>query len=343
MGAIPMVQAGTIIGMPEFLLETCGEKALARANATAQLPGGLPDDPERYIPWSSLMRYLDAIARETGAADIGLELLPYLTVASWGTWGGYVCSAPTLDVALKRMSQAMHLHGNGDQLKITIVGDEVMLDLIQQPSGEALYPNVAFCAAGLLLGTICSYLGQDWRPNHLQLDIPRRRTVVAIEDALACEVRLGAAAVSVTIPRDVWMTPAIRRQHARPVTMRDVCRARFSGPPRDLPEAVAETVRVQLIDAAVSFEQAAKSLDLGPRSLQRMLADSGTNFRSIATHVRMCRARELLCDPTWNVTRVSADLGYSSPAHFGRAFAKEVGMTPRAFRHLVCNVTAPGA
>lgn len=48
--------------------------------------------------------------------------------------------------------------------------------------------------------------------------------------------------------------------------------------------------------------------------------------------VRMKRARELLNDPQWPVTRVAFEVGYGSVAAFSRAFAADHGRSPHAWR-----------
>ena len=50
------------------------------------------------------------------------------------------------------------------------------------------------------------------------------------------------------------------------------------------------------------------------------------------TRLRMARARELLQDRSMNVSEVARACGYASLQYFSRAFGKEYGLSPRAFR-----------
>ena len=72
--------------------------------------------------------------------------------------------------------------------------------------------------------------------------------------------------------------------------------------------------------------------DTSIRTLQRELNRAGSDFRSLARAVRIGRAAELLRHTNGSITRVSAELGYSSRAHFARAFRRVTGSGQREFR-----------
>lgn len=60
-------------------------------------------------------------------------------------------------------------------------------------------------------------------------------------------------------------------------------------------------------------------------------AEPGGN-RFLANAARLQRAAELLRHTNGSITHVSAEMGYSSPANFARAFRKATGHGPREFR-----------
>ncbi len=111
------------------------------------------------------------------------------------------------------------------------------------------------------------------------------------------------------------------------------CGARPAGRcSRDLLDVVVEQIRAQVLTGSVSIDSAAQSIDTSVRTLQRELNRAGTDFRSLAGAARVQRATELLQHTNGSITRVSAELGYSSPANFARAFRNATGSGPREFR-----------
>jgi AraC-like DNA-binding protein len=93
-----------------------------------------------------------------------------------------------------------------------------------------------------------------------------------------------------------------------------------------------EQIHAQVLTGRVSIERAAQSMDTNVRTLQRELNRAGSDFRSLASAVRIRRAIELLRNTNGSIASVSAELGYSSPANFARAFRKVTGSGPREFR-----------
>ena len=126
---------------------------------------------------------------------------------------------------------------------------------------------------------------------------------------------------------------ASRRSASWPVvTIEDVARDCRGIAPRRLLDVVVEQIRTQVLAGDVSIDSAAQSMDTSIRTLQRELNRAGTDFRSLANAARLQRATELLRHTNGSVTRVSAEMGYSFPANFARAFRKATGHGPREFR-----------
>ena len=74
------------------------------------------------------------------------------------------------------------------------------------------------------------------------------------------------------------------------------------------------------------------SCSINPRTLQRLLADSGRSFNNIVNSVRAERAREMVRNGNHQVSDIAYSLAYSDPAHFTRAFVRWTGMTPRNYQ-----------
>jgi AraC-like DNA-binding protein len=71
------------------------------------------------------------------------------------------------------------------------------------------------------------------------------------------------------------------------------------------------------------------------RQLQRVFAEVGeTSFREILQATRIKEARRLLSSDEMRIKEVARAVGYPQQAQFSKAFRREVGMSPREFRHL---------
>jgi AraC-like DNA-binding protein len=216
-------------------------------------------------------------------------------------------------------------------MSVAIVGDEARYSYGFALAGRAGYDIIASAAAGVLLSVLRAYLSVDWRPLRIELDIDKPRQTGLFEDVFQCPVLFNTPAVTVVTERH-HLAAASNRASWPIVTMEDVARDRPGGAPRDLFDIVVEQIRAQVITGSVSIDSAAQSMDTSVRTLQRELNRAGTDFRSLANAARIRRATELLRHTNGSITRVSAEMGYSSPANFARAFRKAAGSAPRDFR-----------
>jgi AraC-like DNA-binding protein len=98
---------------------------------------------------------------------------------------------------------------------------------------------------------------------------------------------------------------------------------------------MARTVRELLardLARAPSLDEAARVLGLSPRTLHRRLHDEGSSFRAIKDALRRDAALARLEKTRDSVARIAADLGYSEPSAFFRAFHGWTGRAPSEHR-----------
>jgi len=328
----PMISARALGAMPQFIQAEAGTAGLLRAHEVAGLPVGAERHERQFITQRSLMSFIDVAARLVGDDRLGLALAPYLTPVDYGMWGRYLLSAPTLGDALERARQSLRWHSTHDTVTVRAAEGVVRFAYRFGSAGAPRYENVAYCAAGVLVNLVRGYLGPGWSPVRVELDLPVGRAPDRASHTFGCEVQPGCGEVAVLIPTQHLASPPAKPVSGAAVTLADVRRARSGEAPADLPGIVHELVRLQLLDSSVDLECTAVPLRTGPRTLQRQLDQHGLKFRDIANRVRNQRARELLAEADLSITAVASELGYAAPTHFSRAFQRETGMTPKAYR-----------
>lgn len=305
---------------------------MQRANRAAGFDVELIEDQNFYIPQQSMVGFVDAMARAVGDENLGLLLVPNMDVATYGSFGRYITQADTLGQAITRSIAALHYHSTFDGLTVTTAGEEVRFSYISPMAGYLGYGSVACAAAGELLSLFRVYLPDYWRPLRIELDIPTPCHTSLFEDVFQCPVIFNASAVAVVVERHRLM--AVSRRTSRSIlTLADVARDRPGGAPHSLLDIARAQIRAQLLMGNISIEEVARSMDTSIRTLQRELQHAGIDFRSLTSMVRIERATEMLHDRTVSITNISADLGYSSPAGFTRAFRKATGLGPREYRN----------
>jgi AraC-like DNA-binding protein len=97
---------------------------------------------------------------------------------------------------------------------------------------------------------------------------------------------------------------------------------------------VVRSLRAVLDDrlTTITLAEAARTMGVSERTLQRRLREAGTTFIDEHNEARMRLARRLLIDSDEPVTHIALEVGCSTPQHFSALFRKHTGMTPSAWR-----------
>ncbi|SDA99885.1 AraC family transcriptional regulator [Sinorhizobium sp. NFACC03] len=342
MAEIPVISNRILSGMPAFIRREMGQKALLQANRAIGFDLELTEEENCFIPHAAVIGFIEAAARAAGESNFGILMVPMMNAANYGSFGHYVFGADTLGRAIDRSIAGLRYHSTADRMTVAVVGDEVRYSYVFALAGRPGYANVACAAVGVLLSLFRAYLPPDWRPLRVELDTDMPRQRARFEDVFQCPVLFDAGAITVVMDRH-HLSAAPRHATWPIVTIEDVARDRRGGAPRDLLDVIVEQVRVQVLTGSVSIDSAAQTLDTSVRTLQRELNRAGTDFRGLANAARVQRATELLRHTNGSITRVSAELGYSSPANFARAYRKATGNGPREFRSNLSTLTAQTA
>jgi len=333
LASTPVISVTALAGIPAFVRHAFGEKLLHKASEEAMLDIEAIEDQNCFIPHLTMTTFADAVAKLSGEDAFGLLLAPHLTIANYGCWGEFVLGAATLEAAIKRGIATIGFHSKGDALSLTISNGRARVGYASAAKGQKGYQHVACGAAGVIVSLCKAFLSTDWRPQRIELDIPRPQRIWMFEDAFGCPVLFDAPQVEVCLDAGRLHEDPLQHAARSLVTVKDLTRARIECHRlNSLKDIIAQQIWTQVLTGRVSIESAARSLDTSVRTLQRELSREGTDFRTLANALRGKRALELLNQTDASITRISASLGYSAPAHFARAFRNVTGMSPQEFR-----------
>jgi AraC-like DNA-binding protein len=332
MPTTPVISNLTLHGLPQLIRRELGEQTLARAVHVAGVDLEAIEGESCFIPHAAALKLIDTAARVAGEANFGLLMAPQMDVANYGTYGRYIYAAETLGSAIGRAIEALPYHSNADAMALDICGDEARFSYGFALAGRAGYHHVANVAAGALTSVCRHFLSGNWKPLRVELDIPRPRHTAPFEDMFHCPVVFNAPTMTVVFDRD-YLDARRPASAATPIiSIVDVARDRRGAAPRDTLGVISEHIRVQVRGGSVSIDSTARAMDTSIRSLQRKLNRDGTDFRTLVNAARTGRADELLRHTDVSITRIAAELGYSTPANFSRAFRNATGLNPSALR-----------
>lgn len=328
----PMISARTLTNMPEFVFSQVGAKGLAKVYAATGLNEEVLGDQHHYILQSQLSGFIEASARQLGEQRLGLLLAPHLSIQDYGIFGAYVSSGTTLLDALRRTMEAIQYHGSHDRIMINIDRGQAIYRYHFASRRIAGHENIAYCAVGVMLSIMRDYLGPQWCPEFIQIDIRKPSFADTIEAVFGSKVVFGGRGVALYFDERHLSNTRFSGKPKRLISMQDLENGRNGGGPTSTIGIVRELVGAQILDANVSLEKTARIMGFSKRTLQRTLDGDGTNFRSIVNSITAERAVNLLKETDYTIMMISEALGYSDPAHFTRAFKNSVGIAPSEYK-----------
>lgn len=333
-----LISVTALAGVPALVRHAFGETVLRQANRAAMLDIELIEDRDCFIPHATMTEFLREIERRTKEAYLGLLIAPHLAFASYGCWSDYVLSGETLGAAIARAAATIDYHSCGEVITLSVEEGMARFGYVSAARGSSAYVHVAVGAVAVMLDLCRAFAGPAWKPVRLELNIarPSGSAAARFEETFGCPVVFDAPAVAISLPARLLGATRARAALRRLITVDDLARARLEPASRgDLVGVIAAQIWTQVLAGSLSLDGAAHALDVSTRTLQRALKDRGTDFRSLGTMIRARRAGELLRGTTASVTDIAAELGYSAPANFARAFRKATGLAPEDFRRSV--------
>ena len=100
---------------------------------------------------------------------------------------------------------------------------------------------------------------------------------------------------------------------------------------RIVKDVIACVVR-QLPSGVSKLEEVAAELGMAPRTLQRRLNNTDTNFKSLVDDARKQRSKQLVNEGELALLEISAELGFSDQSSFQKAFKRWFGLAPGRYR-----------
>ncbi|HZP13085.1 MAG TPA: AraC family transcriptional regulator ligand-binding domain-containing protein [Nevskiaceae bacterium] len=172
----------------------------------------------------------------------------------------------------------------------------------------------------------------DYR--ELRLSYPRPRYAKEYRDYFGIPVKFGCAEDAAVMDRALLdqplegAFPALHEQAQFRVEQRLQRIPRRTGLIAAIEDAFARKPRL----LGLGIDSVAAEIGLHPRTLQRRLRETGSQYAELQGRVRYRLAMRYLEDPHADIEDISERLGFSDRRSFTRAFRRWSGVTPSAFR-----------
>ncbi|MFD1695257.1 AraC family transcriptional regulator [Roseibium aestuarii] len=331
-GGVPEVSVLYVKKMIDNASPACDPEVLY---ASIGLTSKAAADPSRMIAAEDYYALLETIAaHETGDIRFHMGTSTSMKCEEYGAVGLAFKSAPTLRHSFSRLDRHARAFNKVSVFELADDGDTVRwLHHKREPSRKGL-----FLSNEGALATIITLCREARSPAFSPKAIHFRHQPLGSEQALA-DVFRAPITYGAEIDAIVFSTEDVDR----PNTVGDWSIWSFFSKHVDdalseedaedaLEKEVIQEIADRLSDGVPSLGGVASNLGIGPRTLQRRIADRGKTYQALVDEARVKLAQELLARPKYSLADVAFMTGFSEQSSFTRAFKRWHGLTPKAYR-----------
>jgi AraC-like DNA-binding protein len=331
MAFIPLIRISVFLPIVDFLnhIGSPTDRLLSQAN----LYLSPTVDPEGFLPLYQSSEFLENMARLEGIEDLGLLIGQKTSFRKLGQLGSIAYNTLTLFDLLTTLEQTVSLANSGGQCTLRWEKDWVWVQYrCKTPNAQT--PNLQTQCYNLMLylDAVRMALGPAWKPSELYLACPPCQAILSMEDFSEAYIHFMMPHNAIKIPRAALSLPINRDTSLGVHTPPDYENFYQSAPARELIDSCHQLILSLLPNSYPEVTVVAKAAGMSVRSLQRQLAEEGLTYSRLVEQVRYDQAVKLLKRPDLKLIEIAADLGYTDPANFTRAFKRWTGVSPKEFR-----------
>jgi AraC-like DNA-binding protein len=325
MAALPMAQLvfGLSYGiLPPVLCQAAGVSPL-------QLT-----DRSRFVPHAWYFALWDALRAHCPGVPVGIEFGKFMTPDHFGFAGQAFRNARDgLDALHKLVRFGCLLDSRASEFPSQIAIDDQTISVDGSP---LIAEGMLECVEANMFGFVTQLNALTEVPVRVlevrcHLDDQRHRHIY--EEFFCCPIRFGCETSGFTMARDTLRAP-LRGANVAAGAHIDAYIAESYATSRaeSFGAKLQRIVESQVRDGSVSQPEAARSLGLSVRALQRRLSKDGKSFAEIVEEVRRSAALRMLRETDAAVYEVAFCLGYQDVSSFNRVFKRWLGTSPSAYR-----------
>lgn len=327
--AIPFVRASAFAPLVSLLngIGAPVDRWFRRAHISTMLMS----DPEALVPLFPIYRFIELAVRHEHLEDLGRVAGQRSSAFELGAFGHALTGASSVYEYVQTGIRLIGELSRGTRLWLSTEDD--MLRINQHLAGP---PGLGRCIADvytltLTISMLRRFIGPAWSPGEVRL-MAGDEGLLGDRDVLGdASLVIGQRHSSFSIARPLMNLP-VRRENAGVLSGNETSRGPVRPMPSDFTTSTRQLIESLLPEQCPGIQIAAEAAGMSARTFQRRLAAAGLSFTDLATDCRIRLARDMLAASDIPVAEIAATLGYTDASNFSRAFRRQTGISPVAFR-----------
>jgi AraC-like DNA-binding protein len=286
-----------------------------------------------FVPYAAEAALLETVARAIGDRHLGARVGRDFDYRRYGAYAEFVLNAPNLAEALDRGRRALILTHPGLEISITETEQHLVIGRVSEDFSVLGHRHLDEGTLPLICYVARHFLGQDWRPDWVELPHDVTRDRIELEALFGAKIRTGVAPAIAIRRTDLSADNPDIHSPSASLAFKDLKELMGIEPMQTMEDVVMALLNTSAATGSVTAESIAKLLGVEPWTLRRALRQEGTSFRALRNRFIARKACLLLADTNLPVEKIAEQLGYREPKSFRRAFKSWTGVSPTDFRN----------
>jgi AraC-like DNA-binding protein len=291
---------------------------------------------QAHLTQPQIEKLLTAAERMSGRQDLGFEMGSRIKLTSHDILGYAFLTSPTLGDLFRLIANYHRLITPAFAVRVARRAGKA--ELIYQPVVPMSHRTMRAYQEAIAVSDhhqIRSLLPAPMLPYDIHLSIEPPPHVARYRGLVPARVHFGDPAPGVRLTFDAALlgSPLAMANSSAMRAAEERCKTLLHG--ADGHHRWSDWCAMMLREAEdcqPTLEQLAGFMNLSSRTLSRCLDRENNGFRALSLRIRTERACRMLTDDTMSVSQIAYRLGYSDVPGFIRAFRKETGTSPTAYR-----------
>tara|TARA_Y100001001_G_scaffold5324_2_gene5472 strand:+ start:548 stop:1552 length:1005 start_codon:yes stop_codon:yes gene_type:complete len=289
-------------------------------------------DPESRHPFSAMLALYKQASQLSADVGIYVGRIEYISRMNMLLYACSVCE--TLREYLNLMPSILRFAGDIGETRIRRDGEYLCLDWLPLWKGSRAlrYPADAVLTTAIgILGSLCVQPIPLLRAQFSYAEPAEKRLLHSV---FGDNLQFGAEESRLYFDRACLDYPLIQLDSDWGRAVRASTRHLFDSADSDpVLRSLRATLMGMLPAGGVTIDRTAAAQNISRRTLQRRLAERGTQFAQVLQGLRAELALQYLADERLSITDIALLLGYADHGSFSSAFKSWYGRSPRDYRH----------
>lgn len=291
------------------------------------------DDPNVLVTPDQEISVMRNIVKLVPDPKIGLIIGQHYHLGVIGKIGAAVISSSTLLDAVKLLFQFPELLLSYSHFDLRVKDDLAFVRIQELIDIKEIHRFICEREIASIYRMAGDAIGVPVRFNEIRLAYPKPSYASYYKELFQCPVEFNAADnllifdseyLFKQLPMANPLTRKIYEKECRELSLRIKKQ-----------ETITKRIRQEITfhrGSYPNYEQFARYMNMSPRTLNRRLTAEGTSYRDLVSSILKIKAIHLLRTTNLSSDEIAEELGYSTLAHFYRAFKRWTGQNPGYYR-----------